>query len=135
MSLGIRYDHPDAVTSLAINPIMGHLRWTFALPSLTEGLAVATRYELNAYSFDADVATGVTYGDANADYINCALSWRRGLSFSVTTRIFSQGNSRLRLGVNTGPLKPSPTHATESLPVLSTTHQSASLGFEFIVDY
>ncbi|KAJ3275328.1 Mitochondrial distribution and morphology protein 10 [Terramyces sp. JEL0728] len=63
LSFGLRFssdynDEMSSVTTFAANPIMGHFTTSYAA-HLTPNVLMATQYDYNMYSYDADVLLGV----------------------------------------------------------------------------
>ncbi|WFD33194.1 Mitochondrial distribution and morphology protein 10 [Malassezia cuniculi] len=72
VSAGARYasktglfSRPDAAplpaaATINVNPIMGHVRLAYAA-MITKHLSLCTRYDINAYSYESDLAIGAEY--------------------------------------------------------------------------
>ncbi|KAH6567383.1 hypothetical protein BASA50_008550 [Batrachochytrium salamandrivorans] len=67
-SLGARYKKEydarvQSILTFVANPIMGHLNSAYSTTILKD-MQMATQYDFNMYSFDADVSVGVEYAPA-----------------------------------------------------------------------
>jgi hypothetical protein len=65
MSLGCRYQRPGlkgrkSTTTVLINPAMGHFESSYSTP-MSKNLNVSTRYNMNMYSLESDVAVGFEF--------------------------------------------------------------------------
>ncbi|KAI8926821.1 hypothetical protein BC831DRAFT_399492 [Entophlyctis helioformis] len=109
VSLGARFkkEYGDGVASVltcVANPIMGHLSASYAT-TVAKDLQMATRYDFNTYSFDADLSVGVEYAPSGKDQV---LKGRLSLAEGLSVRFDGRFQDAIySLGMSTG-FGPSP---------------------------
>ncbi|RKO85322.1 hypothetical protein BDK51DRAFT_32440 [Blyttiomyces helicus] len=115
LSVGGRYrvSHgPNARSTLTLlaSPMMGHVSSAYTT-TIRPNLTMATRYDLNVYSYEADVAVGLEYAHGKTDQVvKAKISLMQGLALKLEGRyqqaVFSVGlmtqftvNPRRSIGV------------------------------------
>ena len=58
----------QSVTTLVVNPIMGHLSTSYAT-SLSPVVSVSTRYDFNIYSYNSDISVGIEFSPISKDHL------------------------------------------------------------------
>ncbi|KAL2914056.1 Mitochondrial distribution and morphology protein 10 [Polyrhizophydium stewartii] len=77
----------DSTLTFVANPVMGHVGAAYAT-TVAKDMEMATRYDFNVYSFDADVGVGIEYAPAGQDQVlKGKLSLAEGLSLRFDGRI------------------------------------------------
>ena len=92
------------------NPIMGHLSSCYVTKSSQHHLTVATQYDLNLYSRDADVSVGVEYSPPSMDQlIKARISPSEGIMVHYSGRL-EHGMYSVGIGTTFGSatVKPKP---------------------------
>ncbi|KAJ3359684.1 Mitochondrial distribution and morphology protein 10 [Kappamyces sp. JEL0680] len=76
-----------SVTTLILNPIMGHLATSYST-SLNSVVTLSTRYDFNIYSYDSDVSVGVEFAPAAKNQLlQGRLSLANGLGFCLSGKL------------------------------------------------
>lgn len=121
-----------SVATFLFNPIMGHVQATFTSPFLRRNILISTRYDINCYSFDADVAVGLQYHPSHRQSMAMRMSWRHGLALSLNTGI--SDTVSLKLGISSGPIWSKPS-GVESNPLPPpTTILTPSIGLQLCIE-
>ncbi|TPX67586.1 hypothetical protein SpCBS45565_g03719 [Spizellomyces sp. 'palustris'] len=92
LSLGARYKNPSkhdapaepkTVLTFLANPMMGHVSASYAT-TIRKNLTMATRYDFNVYSYEADLVLGVEYAPPEKEQlVKARVSLSEGLALKL----------------------------------------------------
>jgi hypothetical protein len=119
------------VGTLSVNPIMGHLQATLTSPIFHQNITSSVRYDVNMYSFDADLATGLCYTPGEGQQLRLRASWKYGFALLLGAEV---GDGLcVRAGLSSGPIWERPS-GIESVPNVDKRSNGPSIGLELSIE-
>lgn len=139
VSAGIRYwtksglfSEPDAApmpasTTLNVNPIMGHMRIAYAA-MITKDLSMCSRYDMNVFSYESDLAFGAEYLLRSAQEVpRTETKWVRETE-GVWAPVHEDSRLSLREPPEKEPVAEAVSQQHDSRPQTSRPQQNSVLG-------